>query len=68
MKFPFRARLIQTPGSEFASQNMTVGEVYTILGQAGCCIECTTDLEGNTTIISPDWFSCDTRQDDNTTI
>ena len=49
--FPFKARLISEPGSEYAAENMRVGEIYTVYGWAGSCFEVSTDIPGDYTLI-----------------
>ncbi len=54
--YPYQAVLIESPGSEYARENMTVGNEYTVKGVAGGCVFVTTDVEDDTTIINPCWL------------
>ena len=49
--FPFQARLISVPDSEYAREHMRVGETYTVFGLAGSCYEVSTDVSGDKTLI-----------------
>lgn len=55
-KFPFQAKLVVEPQSLYAKEHMTVGKVYTVHGWAGSCWRVDTDVDGDKTLISPDWF------------
>jgi len=49
--FPYQAKLISEPDSEYARDNMRVGEMYTVFGQAGSCLEVSTDVPEDKTLI-----------------
>ncbi|QQG35524.1 MAG: hypothetical protein HYS17_08285 [Micavibrio aeruginosavorus] len=50
-------RLIQKPDG-YLSQHyaLTVGNTYTCLDRAGCCLIVTTDIEGDTAIVNHERF------------
>lgn len=49
--FPYQAKLISEPDSEYARDNMRVGETYTVFRQAGSCVEVSTEVPGDKTLI-----------------
>jgi hypothetical protein len=49
--FPFQAKLISEPDSEYAREHMQVGETYTVFAEAGSCYEVSTDISGDKTMI-----------------
>lgn len=49
--FPFTAKLVSEPTSEYACEHMRVGHTYTVFGTAGSCYEVSTDLPGDKTLV-----------------
>lgn len=49
--FPYQAKLIREPDSEYAREHMSVGETYTVFREAGSCVEVSTDVPGDKTLI-----------------
>jgi len=54
--YPYKARLVADPSSDYARANMTVGKVYTVRAAAGSCVEVSTNIPGDYTIINPCWL------------
>lgn len=49
--FPYQAKLKSEPDSEYAREHMTVGDTYTVFSQAGSCVEVSTDVPNDKTLI-----------------
>ncbi len=49
--FPYQAVLVSVPESEYAADNMTVGNIYTVYEWAGSCLVCSTNIPNDRTMI-----------------
>lgn len=50
-QFPYIARLIEEPQSQYARSHMTVGNLYLVHGQAGSCVTVDTDMPMDHTMV-----------------